>query len=178
MASFPSKYNNETRNLRTTPRVKLRISGRPNFIGGARQICQTHASYTYMQTAHTHTHRCSRTHRPDGAGEAGPSACAPHPYAAFPHSSDGSSIVTSRIWTPETSGIVVLPSALPLSLTLIKITSVYIYANTWQAADAPFSTLCSNKSLKKQRRGRASLEPEHICVYSHWPDPDVGCRAL
>lgn len=41
-----------------------------------------------------------------------------------------------------------LPS---LSLTLIKITSVYIYANTWQAADAPFSTLCSNKSLKKTK---------------------------
>lgn len=38
-----------------------------------------------------------------------------------------------------------------LSLTLIKITSVYIYANTWQAADAPFSTLCSNKSIKKTK---------------------------
>lgn len=73
-----------------------------------------------------------------------------------------------------------LPS---LSLTLIKITSVYIYANTWQAADAPFSTLCSNKRQKKtttnktKRGGRANLEPEHIWVYSHWPDPDVGRRA-
>lgn len=64
----------------------------------------------------------------------------------------------------------------PPSLSHIKITSVYIYANTWQAADAPFSTLCYNKKQKKKRR--ASLEPEHIWVYSHWPDPDVGRRAL
>lgn len=117
VATFPSRYSNETCNLRMTPRVNLRISGRSNFIGGARQICRTHARYTHMQTAHTHTHRCSHAHRPDGAGEAGPSACAPHPYAAFPHSSDGSSIVTSRVWTPDTSVIVVLPSALPLSHT-------------------------------------------------------------
>lgn len=44
-----------------------------------------------------------------------------------------------------------LPS---LSLTLIKITSVYIYANTWQAADAPFFTLCYNKKQKKKKKGR------------------------
>lgn len=40
------------------------------------------------------------------------------------------------------------------------------------------SAITKSKKKKKKEGGRASLEPEHIWVYSHWPDPDVGCRAL
>lgn len=42
----------------------------------------------------------------------------------------------------------------------------------------PSAITKSKKKKKKREGGRASLEPEHIWVYSHWPDPDVGCRAL